>query len=145
MKGRAEVHKQDPGVGSCGVQVLENEVKGHVYGIVYRPVGSVGNLQGVQERVSDGFEMTQHKALKCLHHYRGQGDGSVVIDSLSWYVAHTLSLSLSLSLSLISLSLLSPLSSPPPPLSLSLSLSLSPLTLSPLSLSPPPPLSLSLS
>src|SRR4029434_10371696 len=78
---RAEVHKQDPGVGSCGVQVLENEVKGHVYCIVYRPVGSVGKLQGVQERVSDGCEVKQHKALKCLHHYRGQGDGSVIIES----------------------------------------------------------------
>ena len=53
-------------------------MKGHVNCIVYRPVGSVGKLQGVQERVSDGFEVEQHKALKCLHHHRGQGDGSVV-------------------------------------------------------------------
>ena len=56
-------------------------MKGHVYCIVYRPVGSVGKLQGVQERVSDGFEVEQHKALKCLHHHRGQGDGSVIIES----------------------------------------------------------------
>ena len=61
--------------------MLEDEVKGHVNCIVYRPVGSVGKLQGVQERVSDGFEVKQHKALKCLHHYRGQGDGSVIIES----------------------------------------------------------------
>ena len=27
VEGRAEVHKQDPGVGSCCVQVLEEEVK----------------------------------------------------------------------------------------------------------------------
>ena len=52
VEGRAEVHKQDSGLGSCGVQVLEDKVKGHVYCIVYRPVGSVGKLQGVQERVS---------------------------------------------------------------------------------------------
>ena len=55
-------------------------MKGHVNCIVYRPVGSVGKLQGVQERVSDGFEVEKHKALKCLHHHRGQGDGSVVIE-----------------------------------------------------------------
>ena len=44
--------------------MLEDEVKGHVYCIVYRPVGSVGKRQGVQERVGDGFEVEQHKALK---------------------------------------------------------------------------------
>ena len=38
-------------------------------------------LLGVQERVSDGFEVEQHTALKCLHHHRGQGDGSVIIES----------------------------------------------------------------
>jgi len=44
--------------------VLEDEVEGHVDGIVYRPVGSVGKLQGVQVCVSYGFEVGQHKALK---------------------------------------------------------------------------------
>ena len=44
--------------------MLEDNVKGNVYCIVYRPVCSVGKLQGVQERVSDGFEVEQHKALK---------------------------------------------------------------------------------
>ncbi len=55
--GRAEVHEQDPGIGSCGVKVLEDEVEGHVYCIVYRLVGSVGELQGIQEWVSDGFKV----------------------------------------------------------------------------------------
>jgi len=55
VEGGAEVHKQDPSVGSCCVQVLEEEVKGHVDSVVHRPVGSVGELQGVQERVCDGF------------------------------------------------------------------------------------------
>ena len=56
-------------------------MKGHVYCIVYRPVGSVCKLQGVQERVSNGFEMAQHNALKRLNLHKGQGDGSVVIKS----------------------------------------------------------------
>ena len=43
--------------------MLEDGVKGHVYCIVYRPVGSLGKLQGVQERVSDGFEVEQHKTI----------------------------------------------------------------------------------
>ena len=47
VKGGTEIHKQDPGVGSCRVQVLEHEVKGLVYCIIHRPVGSVGKLQGV--------------------------------------------------------------------------------------------------
>ncbi len=46
VKSRAEVHKQDPVIGSWGVQALEDEVEGHVYCIIYRPVGSVGKLQG---------------------------------------------------------------------------------------------------
>ena len=61
--------------------MLEDEVEGHVYCIVDRSVDSVGELQGVQERVCDGFEVGQHKALKRLHHHRGQGNGSVVIES----------------------------------------------------------------
>ena len=44
-------------------------------------LASVGELQGVQEMVCDGFEVGQHKALKRLHHHRGQGNGSVVIKS----------------------------------------------------------------
>ena len=38
VESRAEVHKQDPGVGFWGVQILEVEVGGHVHNIVYRPV-----------------------------------------------------------------------------------------------------------
>ena len=55
VKGRAEIHTQDPGVGSCGVQVLEDVMEGQVDCIVYRPVGSVGELQGVQEGVVMSF------------------------------------------------------------------------------------------
>ena len=58
-------------------------MEGHVDCIVYRPVGSVGKLQGIQDRVCDGFEVCQHQVLKRLHYHRGQGDGSVVITS-SW-------------------------------------------------------------
>ena len=54
-------------------------MEGHVYSIVHRPVGSVGELHGVQERVRDGFEVRQDKALKGLHDHRGQGDWSVVV------------------------------------------------------------------
>jgi len=43
IKSRVEIHKQDPGVGSCGVQVLEDVVEGQVDCIVYKPVGSVGS------------------------------------------------------------------------------------------------------
>ena len=57
VKGRAEIHTQDPGVGSCGVQVLEDVMEGQVDCIVYRPVGSVGELQGVQEGVGDVFQV----------------------------------------------------------------------------------------
>ena len=45
MKRRGEVHKQDPDVGSCGILVLEDEVKGQIHSIVYRPAVSVGELQ----------------------------------------------------------------------------------------------------
>jgi len=54
VEGRAEVHKQDPGVGSCGVKMPEDEAEGRVDGVVYR---SVGELQGVQEWICDGFEV----------------------------------------------------------------------------------------
>ncbi len=57
--------------------MLEDEVEGHVYCIIYRPVGSVGEPQWIQEWVCDGFG--QHKALKFLNYHRGQGDRSVVI------------------------------------------------------------------
>ena len=56
-------------------------MEGHVYCIVDRSVDSVGKLQGVQERVCGGFEVGQPKALKRLHHHRGQGNGSVIIES----------------------------------------------------------------
>ncbi|XP_070410556.1 uncharacterized protein [Nothobranchius furzeri] len=49
VERRAEVHKQDPGVGSGGVQVLQDEVEGQVDGVVYRPISSVCELQRVQE------------------------------------------------------------------------------------------------
>ena len=42
VKHRAEVHKEDPGIGSWVDQMLEGEVQGHVNCIIYRPVGSVG-------------------------------------------------------------------------------------------------------
>ena len=54
-------------------------MEGHIYCIVYRSVGSVGEVQGVQEVVCDGFEVGQDKALKRLHHHRGHGIGSVVL------------------------------------------------------------------
>ncbi|KAM8904816.1 uncharacterized protein AB9W97_008292 [Spinachia spinachia] len=54
VEGRAEVHKQDPGVGAWEVQLLEDEVEGRVDSIVYRPVGSVGKIQGVQEGLQVG-------------------------------------------------------------------------------------------
>ena len=44
--------------------MLEDELEGHVYCIVNRSVGSVGELQGVQERVCDGFEVGQHRRSK---------------------------------------------------------------------------------
>ena len=77
VEGGAEVHKQDPSVGSCCVQVLEEEVKGHVDSVVHRPVGSVGELQGVQE--GSVMDLMWDKALKGFHNHRGQGHGSVVI------------------------------------------------------------------
>lgn len=48
--------------------------KSHVDVVVYIPVGSVGELQGIKEWVCDGFEVGQ-----CLHYRRGQGDESLVI------------------------------------------------------------------
>jgi len=44
--------------------VLEDEVERHIDGIIYRPVGSADKLQGIQEWVSYGFEVGEHKALK---------------------------------------------------------------------------------
>ncbi|KAF0024967.1 hypothetical protein F2P81_021848, partial [Scophthalmus maximus] len=44
---RAEVHKQDPGIGSWRVQVLEDEVESHVYSMVYRPVSTVEIVSGI--------------------------------------------------------------------------------------------------
>ena len=59
--------------------MLEGEVQGHVNCIIYRPVGSVDELQGVQEWVRYGFQVGKHKALKRLHDHRGEGNRSVVI------------------------------------------------------------------
>ncbi|XP_041855209.1 uncharacterized protein LOC121648844 [Melanotaenia boesemani] len=64
IEGRAKVHEQDPGVGSRSVQMLQDEVQGYVDGVVYRPVGSVGELQGIQEGGREGFEVGQNQALK---------------------------------------------------------------------------------
>ncbi len=47
VEGRAEVHKQDPGIGSCRVQVLEDEEEGQFYCIVCRPVGSCMTSQSL--------------------------------------------------------------------------------------------------
>ena len=49
VESRAEVHKQDPGICYRAVQMQEGVVKGHHYCIGYRPVGSVDELQWVQE------------------------------------------------------------------------------------------------
>lgn len=38
----------------------------YVHSIVYGPVDSVGELQGVQSWVGAGFEMGQNKALKII-------------------------------------------------------------------------------
>eukprot|EP00064_Thunnus_orientalis_P003907 superscaffoldBa00000338_g3918 len=76
IKGGAEIHKKDPGIGSCSVQVLEDEVEGHVYCIIHRPVGSVGELQGVQEWVCDGFKVGQYKVFKRLHYHRAKAHRS---------------------------------------------------------------------
>lgn len=55
----------------------------HVDSVIYRPVGSVGKLQGVQEGVCYGFQMGQHTALKGLHNNRCQSDRSVVIETIN--------------------------------------------------------------
>jgi len=55
--------------------VLGDEVVGQVDCIVYRLIGSVGKLQGVQEGVGDLFEVCKHKSLKGPHNHRGQSNG----------------------------------------------------------------------
>lgn len=59
IEGRAEIHKQNPGVGSrlVQVQLLYNAVKGKTGCDIYRHIGS--ELQGVQKRGHDGLEMVQ--------------------------------------------------------------------------------------
>lgn len=59
----------------------QDEVEGQVDGFVYRSVGSVGKLQGVQEGGGNGLEMGQNQALKWLHDYRCQRHWTVVIKS----------------------------------------------------------------
>uniref|UniRef100_G3PLM9 POPDC1-3 domain-containing protein n=1 Tax=Gasterosteus aculeatus aculeatus TaxID=481459 RepID=G3PLM9_GASAC len=68
--GSSLLHKQDPGVGFWGVQMLEVEAEGHVDSIIYKPLGSVGELQGVHDGVSKGFEVEQNNALKGLPDHR---------------------------------------------------------------------------
>nr|XP_054592317.1 uncharacterized protein LOC129157154 [Nothobranchius furzeri] len=81
VERRAEVHKQDPSVGSQRVQVLQDEVEGQVDGIVYRPISSVCELQRVQEGGGEGLEMREDQALKRLHDYRRQRHRPVIIQS----------------------------------------------------------------
>lgn len=50
--------------------MLEVEAEGHVDSIIYKPLGSVGELQGVQDGVSKGFEVEQNNALKGLPDHR---------------------------------------------------------------------------
>lgn len=50
--------------------MLLGEMKGEVDCVVYRPVGSVGELQRVQYLRGDGLEVRQDQALKGLHGYR---------------------------------------------------------------------------
>ena len=59
--------------------MLEGDVRGQCNCIIYRPVSSVGELQGVQEWVCFGFQVGQHKALKRCYDHRGEGNRSVVI------------------------------------------------------------------
>ena len=65
--------------------MLEDEVESHVNCVIYRPVGSVGKLQWVEEVVGDGLEVGQHEALKGLHYHRGQGNWSVVIKASAFW------------------------------------------------------------
>ena len=46
------------------VQMLQDGMKGQVDSIMYRAIGSVGELQQVQERDSDGFEVGEDQVLK---------------------------------------------------------------------------------
>jgi len=48
VESRAEVHKEDPGEGTWGIQVLEEEVQRAGHSILCAPLGPVGNLDGVQ-------------------------------------------------------------------------------------------------
>lgn len=43
--------------------MLDHEVEGHVYRIIYRSVGSVGELHGILNRVSNVLEVVQDEAL----------------------------------------------------------------------------------
>lgn len=77
VKRRAKVHKQDPGIGSWGVQ-MEVVLENHADDIVCRSVHSVGKLPWIQYWVSEGCEVMKHKACQCIHDGRSQGNGSVV-------------------------------------------------------------------
>lgn len=50
-------------------------MEGHVNCVIYRPVGPVDEMQGVQERVCEISKVLKHEALKGLY-YRGQSDRS---------------------------------------------------------------------
>lgn len=47
--------------------------------------GSVAISLAASGSWGDGFEMGQHKVLKCLHNHRGYGDGSVFIKASESY------------------------------------------------------------
>jgi len=64
--------------------VLEDEVEGRVDGIIYRPVGSLGKLLGVQEWVCSGVEVVQHQALKRLHYHRQRHVSVVIMSCDPW-------------------------------------------------------------
>lgn len=48
VKSRTKVHKQDPGISSRAVEVLQDVMQPHIHCIIHRPVCPVGKLQRVQ-------------------------------------------------------------------------------------------------
>lgn len=50
-------------VVSYRVHVLEDAMEGQVNGVIYGPVGPVGKMQGVQERVCETSKVLNHEAL----------------------------------------------------------------------------------
>ncbi|XP_034025431.1 LOW QUALITY PROTEIN: alpha-1-antitrypsin-like protein CM55-ST [Thalassophryne amazonica] len=48
LKAELKSKKKNPGVSSWGVQMLEDEVEGHIDSVIYQPIDSVSKLQGIQ-------------------------------------------------------------------------------------------------